>query len=147
MERKMRDKRIEAVYLDLQKAFPNLLWIRICSTDGLTNTNYNFDTVKLPTSLKAAVDENEDIIEPSTYASLSLGERISEILSLGKFRFTVISGLNNSHLLLPIGTGKNYVMNLGFEAPVSMDKVFQYFENKAFLAAIEPILEKEYRLR
>jgi hypothetical protein len=140
----MIDRRIETEYLELHKAFPNLLWIRICDTNGFQNSAYDFDTVKLPASLKAAMAENEDIIAPSTYASLSLGERISEFLSLGKFRFTVISGLNNSHLLLPIGEGEKYVMNLGFEAPVSMDKVFQYFENKAFLAAIEPILERDY---
>jgi predicted regulator of Ras-like GTPase activity (Roadblock/LC7/MglB family) len=132
---------VEEALEDMKKAFPDLRWIRIVSVDGWSNPDYNYDRgIKRDTAL----DIEEDHFSSTSAASLSLGERISQMMGLGDLQCTVVAGLNATYFLLPIGDAEHWVLSFAINGHPSIDKVLDYFKERNFLAEIEPLLK--YRL-
>jgi predicted regulator of Ras-like GTPase activity (Roadblock/LC7/MglB family) len=120
------------------QAFPDVLWIRVVSVDGLDQPAGYYDSAGIKAEIE--LDPEGDLYAPMTAASLSLSERIASEMKLGKQPFAVIAGRQGVHLVLPVGDGAKWVMSLGFKGQPAIDPILQYFKNLDYLAHLIPLL-------
>lgn len=130
---------VEVIYLHILLKIPDILWIRIIHVDGLACSHYDYNSE----SVKNEPDilDNEDLYAPMSAATLSLSERITSEMKLGVFRLTIIAGKDATHFFVPIGTGEKWFLSFAVAGHPSIDNIIAYFENRNFLAEIEPDLK------